>query len=34
MKREFIANVIGMVCMALTLLAIGVGLGVVIARLM
>lgn len=33
MKREFIANVIGMVCMALTLVAIGVGLGVVIARL-
>ncbi len=34
MKREFIANMIGMVCAALTLVAIGVGIGVVIARLM
>lgn len=34
MKREFIANVIGMVCSALSLLALGVFLGVVIARLM
>jgi hypothetical protein len=34
MNREFIANVICMVCAALFLLALGVFLGVVIARLM